>query len=229
MKKKIVYILTFVLFLSNGNSAFSQQKFPFQAQIDAFLKQDSLEFPPQNAILLVGSSSFTNWKDVQEYFPNYKIINRGFGGSSLPDVIRYAPDIIYPYKPSQILIYCGENDFPSGPNTTADTIYNRFTRLHGMIRSALPKAEIIYISMKPSVSRLKYLPEMRRANEMIRKFQKKHRKSGYIDVYSKMILADGSPMPDIFLKDQLHMNKNGYLIWQKAIEPYLRNKKRSSI
>lgn len=222
MKKNIVYILAFVLLLANGRSAFSQQKFPFQAQIDAFLKQDSIEFPPQNAILLVGSSSFTNWKDVQEYFPEHKIINRGFGGSSLPDVIRYAPNIIYPYKPAQILIYCGENDFPSGTHTTADTIFNRFTRLHGMIRSALPKTEIIYISMKPSVSRLKYLPEMRRANEMIRKFQKKHPKSGYIDVYSKMILADGTPMPDIFLKDQLHMNKNGYLIWQKAIKPYLK-------
>jgi lysophospholipase L1-like esterase len=222
MKRKIFNILTLVLLLTNGISAFSQQKFPFQAQIDAFLKQDSLEFPPKDAILLVGSSSFTNWKDVQEYFPEHKIINRGFGGSSLPDVIRYASRIIYPYKPAQILIYCGENDFPSDPNTNADTIFNRFTRLHRMIRSALPKTEIVYISMKPSVSRLKYLPEMRRANEMIRNFQKKQSKSRYIDVYSKMILADGTPIPDIFLKDQLHMNKNGYLIWQEVIKPYLK-------
>ena len=221
MKKKIICLLAFVIIITNGIPAFSQQNQPFKAQIEAFLKQDSLNFPPENAILLVGSSSFTNWKDVQDYFPEYKIINRGFGGSSLPDVIRYAPKIIYPYKPAQILIYCGENDFPSGTNTTADTIFNRFTRLHGMIRSALPKTEIIYISMKPSVSRLKYLTEMQRANEMIRKFQKKHPKSGFIDVYSKMILADGTPMPDIFLKDQLHMNKNVYLIWQKAINPYL--------
>ncbi len=223
MKNNKVYILAMFLLLLNGFSAFSQQNLPFLVQIKSFLKQDSLEFPPKDAILFVGSSSFTNWKDVQEYFPEYKIINRGFGGSSLPDVIRYAPDIIFPYKPSQILIYCGENDFPSGTNTTADTIFNRFTQLHTMIRTALPKTEIIYVSMKPSISRLKYLPEMRRANEMIRKFQKKHRKSGFIDVYSKMILADGSPMPDIFLKDQLHMNKNGYLIWQKAIKPYLKN------
>ena len=222
MKNNKVYILAILLLLSNVFSAFSQQKLPFQVQIESFLKQDSLEFPPKDAILFVGSSSFTNWKDVQEYFPEHKIINRGFGGSSLPHLIRYAPNIIFPYRPAQILIYCGENDFTSGTNTTADTIFNRFTRLHGMIRSALPKTEIIYISMKPSISRLKYLPEMRRANEMIRKFQKKHPKSEYIDVYSKMILADGSPMPDIFLKDQLHMNKNGYLIWQKAIKSYLK-------
>jgi lysophospholipase L1-like esterase len=221
MKKKIIYILTLV-FLMNGTSAFSQQNFPFQVQIEAFLRQDSLEFPPKNAILLVGSSSFTNWKDVQDYFPEHKIINRGFGGSSLPDLIRYASSIIYPYKPAQILIYCGENDFPADPMTNADTIFNRFKQLHSMIRSALPKTEIIYISMKPSMARLKYLPEMRKANEMIRNFQKKQLKSEYIDVYSKMILADGNPMQEIFLKDQLHMNKNGYLIWQKVIKPYLK-------
>lgn len=223
MKNYKIYTLVILLMLSNALSTFSQKKLPFQAQIEAFLKQDSLKFPPKNAILFVGSSSFTNWKDVQDYFPEHTIINRGFGGSSLPDVIRYAPNIIFPYEPAQILIYCGENDFPSGPNTTADTIFNRFTRLHRIIRTALPKSEIIYISMKPSISRLKYLPEMRRANEMIRKFQKKQANSDYIDVYSKMILEDGSPMPDIFLNDQLHMNKNGYIIWQKAIKPYLKN------
>lgn len=222
MPKKIIHILAFALILTNEFPALSQQIFPFEAEIEAFQKQDSINFPPKNAILFVGSSSFKKWTDVQDYFPGFKIINRGFGGSSLPDVIRYAPKIIVPYMPSQVFIYCGENDFQGGLNTNADTVFHRFTRLHGLIRSALPKTEIIFISMKPSVYRLKYLAEMQRANGMIRKFQKKHAHSKYIDVYSKMILNDGSPMPEIFLNDQLHMNKKGYLIWQKAIKPYLK-------
>ncbi len=61
---------------------------PFAADIAAFKKQDSVSFPQKNAILLVGSSSFTKWKDVQDYFPGHTILNRGFGGSSLTDVIR---------------------------------------------------------------------------------------------------------------------------------------------
>ncbi|MFA6946064.1 MAG: GDSL-type esterase/lipase family protein [Pedobacter sp.] len=222
MKKIKVFLLALFIFQGIDNTAFSQEKAPFQNAIDAFKKQDSENFPPKGAILLVGSSSFTNWKDVHSYFPGYSILNRGFGGSSLPDVIRFAPDIIYPYQPSQVIIYCGENDFPSGVNTTADTIYNRFTKLFGMIRMNLPQTEIIYVSMKPSESRLRYLAEFRHANDMIRKFLKKKSNSAYIDVYSKMILKDGSPMPDIFLADKLHMNKKGYLIWQKAFKPYLK-------
>lgn len=94
-----------------------------------------------------------------------------------------------------------------------------------MIRKEVPRAHILFISIKPSPSRAKYMPEMVRANELIRKYLRRWPGTGFVDVYNKMLLDDGSPMQDIFLSDKLHMNKNGYLIWQKAINPYLRKKR----
>lgn len=208
--------LQFLCFLG-----FSQQKPRYFDEIEAFKKQDSINPPPKNAILFVGSSSFRGWQDVQDYFPGYTIINRGFGGSTLPDVIRYAPDIIYPYQPSQVVIYCGENDFVA-KDITAEIVYDRFTTLLGMIRRELPDAHVLFISFKPSPSRLKYMPEMVRGNDMIRKYLKNYPRTGYVDVYSKMLLKDGSPMPDIFKADKLHMTAAGYRIWQKAIKPHLK-------
>src|ERR1700709_1983633 len=99
-----------------------EEPHPFWNEIQAFKKNDSAHFPPPNEILFVGSSSFNFWKDVQDYFPGYPIINRGFGGSSLPDVIRYADDIIYPYKPKQVVIYCGENDFAGTDSMSAQIV-----------------------------------------------------------------------------------------------------------
>src|SRR5213596_1026689 len=104
-----IYLLLFVFATQSINA----QEPPFYNEIQQFKKQDSISFPPKDAILLVGSSSFRKWQDVQSYFPNYTIINRGFGGSVLPDVIRYANDIIIPYHPKQVLIYCGDNDLAS--------------------------------------------------------------------------------------------------------------------
>jgi lysophospholipase L1-like esterase len=219
-------ILTIIALLGNlfSNNLFSQTAPPFYKDIIAFKKIDQTLPPEKGLILFVGSSSFTNWKDVQEDFPKYKIINRGFGGSSLTDLIRYAPDIIYPYQPRQVVIYCGENDFVSSGNANADTVFTRFSQLFEMIRKEVPKAEILFVSIKPSPSRAKYMPEMVRANSMIKTFLKKKSKTDYVDVYNKMLQADGSPMPDIFLKDNLHMNRTGYNIWQKAILPYLNKK-----
>jgi lysophospholipase L1-like esterase len=75
--------------------------------------------------------------------------------------------------------------------------------------------------MKPSPSREKLLNTMQEGNEKIKKFIQVQKKSVYINVYNSMLNQDGSIMTDIFLSDKLHMNKKGYEIWQKIIEPYL--------
>lgn len=194
---------------------------PFINEIRQFRKADSLQPPPSKPILLIGSSSFTNWKDVQTYFPAHTILNRGFGGSSLPHLILYAEDIIFKYDPQQIVIYCGENDLTGGPQINADSILNRFTRLFTLIRSRLPKVPVVYISMKPSPSRRMYLPVMQEGNRRIQAFLSKQKKTGFVDVYSAMLKQDGSIMSDIFLSDSLHMNKKGYQLWQPLIAPKL--------
>src|SRR5436190_6584865 len=105
------------LYLTFASTSFAQQA-PFYEDIQAFKKQDSIKPSAQHAILFVGSSSFTKWTNVQSYFPNYTIVNRGFGGSALTDVIRYAKDIIFPYHPKEIVIYCGENDLAYSDTVT---------------------------------------------------------------------------------------------------------------
>ncbi|MEO6454721.1 MAG: GDSL-type esterase/lipase family protein [Ginsengibacter sp.] len=199
----------------------AQVNMPFYKDIQSFKKQDSLHFPPAHAILFVGSSSFTKWVDVQDYFPGYNIINRGFGGSSLPDVIRYADDIIFPYRPKQIIIYCGENDFASSDTISVNTVYERFKNLFFLIRKKMPDVPVAYISMKPSPRRQHLMPEFLQANTMIKEFLKSKSHTVFIDVYKKMLIDDGTPVKDIFLQDSLHMNAGGYRIWQKIIQPYL--------
>jgi lysophospholipase L1-like esterase len=193
----------------------------FYNDIQAFKKQDSSSFPAKNAILFVGSSSFTKWKDVQEYFPRYTIINRGFGGSTLPDVIHYANDIIIPYHAKQIVIYCGENDLASSDTVTAVQVLERFKILFSIIRKNNPAVPVAFVSLKPSPSRKQLWPKMVQANQLIKQYLSIKKKTAFIDVYSKMFNPDGTVMQDIFIEDNLHMNAKGYQIWQKTIEPYL--------
>ena len=195
---------------------------PFYKDIQAFKKKDSVSAPPKNAILFIGSSSFTMWRSVQDSFPGYTIINRGFGGSTLLDQIRYVNDIVFPYEPKQIIIYCGENDLAANDSVTGKMVFERFKRLFIIIRSKLRKTEIVYVSMKPSPSRVLLLPKMREGNELIRKFLKQKSRTGYIDVYSAMIDGEGRPIPELFLADNLHMNSKGYEIWKRLIQPHLK-------
>ena len=220
MKIKFTLFLFFLLSFAFANA----QNAPFYSEIQSFKKQDSINFPTKHAILFLGSSSFRKWEDVQKYFPDYTIINRGFGGSTIPDAIRYADDIIFPYQPKQILIYEGDNDLASSDKITPDSVLNRFEKLFTLIREKLPNTSIAFVAIKPSPSRQKLMPKMQEANSLIKNFLKNKKNAAFIDVYHKMLNKDGTPIKDIFLEDELHMNAKGYAIWQKAIQPYLLKK-----
>ena len=194
---------------------------PFAGEIANFKKKDAVSFPPANAILFVGSSSFRKWEDIADHFPGYTIINRGFGGSVLTDVIRYEQDIIFPYQPGQIVIYCGENDIASSDTISAQTVVERFKRLYTDIRAVMPAVPVLFVSIKPSPARWSMRYRMQETNKLIKKYLKRKKHADFVSVWDEMLGANGEPMPDIFTSDRLHMNAKGYAIWQKKIQPHL--------
>lgn len=223
MKKICITVILILLVFSNIVIAQEKQP-PFWNDIQRFKQKDSVSAPPKNAILFIGSSSFTMWQKVQNDFPSYTIINRGFGGSTLLDQLRYVNDIVYPYRPKQVVIYCGENDLAASDTVSGEEVARRFTSLFELIRKKFPRAKITYVSMKPSPSRHLLLAKMIRGNELIKKFLASKKRTSYVDVYREMIDDEGKPRTDIFLKDNLHMNESGYAIWKRLIEPHLLKK-----
>lgn len=195
---------------------------PFKADIAAFASMDSIVAPLKGKILLAGSSSFTKWKDINQYFSGYPIINRGFGGSTLLDVIYYAQETIIKYEPKQIIIYCGENDLASSDTVTPAMVLGRFTTLFNLLRHKLnKKTQIAFVSLKPSVSRWHLDNKYVETNKLIKSFLATKPNTIFINVHDAMLTENGTVMKDIFIGDNLHMNAKGYAIWQKIIAPQL--------
>ncbi len=208
-------LLTFALF-------FSQEKPMFWQDIQHFKKLDQENPPAKNAILLVGSSSFTKWTDVAGYFPDKTLINRGFGGSRLTDLNYYANDLLNPYQPKQIIIYCGENDFADNAQLKADVVVDRFKTFYKKIRAKFPNIEVDYISIKYSPSRENLWPQMKEANKKIAAFMKKQPRSEFIDITKVMQDENGNVRKDLFVEDMLHMTPEGYRLWTSVMKPYMK-------
>lgn len=203
--------------------AFSQEKKPmFWLDIQNFKKEDQQNPPPKDAILFLGSSSFTKWTDVADYFPTKTIINRGFGGSRLTDLNDFADDLLSPYQPKQIIIYCGENDFADNHKLKAKVVVNRFKSFYKKIRERFPNIEVDYISIKYSPSREVIWPQMKEANKKIAAFMEKEPNAEFIDVTKAMQDANGNVRKDIFVEDMLHFKPEGYQIWTKVMTPYMK-------
>jgi lysophospholipase L1-like esterase len=219
MKKLAVVIHIAFLFFYTG--AFSQHLPAFWKDVVAFKKLDSAQKPVPHSILFIGSSSFTRWTDAGDYFPGYTITNRAFGGSTLPDLIRYFYEVIVPYQPKQIFIYCGENDLAYDESVTADEVLRRFKTLYAMIRVYYPEVTVDYVSIKPSPSRPKIQDRAKAANAKIKAFLAKEKKAAFINIYDAMLDANGKMREELYVQDRLHMKPEGYQIWKRIFMPYM--------
>lgn len=207
MKKLLLYlsVLLFSLILN------AQEK-PFWNEIRAFQRQDSIQKPQDGMVLFIGSSSFRLWKNVKEDFKNPNILNRAFGGATLLDVIRYQEDVALKYRPKKIFIYCGENDVASSDKVTPKMVLKRFKKLYGSLRNHFPETPIVFVSLKPAISRWAMKDRMVATNKLISKFMKYKENATFVNIWDAM-LENGEPKKDIYALDNLHMNSKGYAIW----------------
>jgi lysophospholipase L1-like esterase len=191
----------------------------FAKEIEAFRDLDSKNSVPAEPVLFVGSSSIRIWR-THDSFPALAVINRGFGGSHISDVIYFADRVLLPYKPSVVVFYAGDNDIAAGKS--AQRVADDYRRFADLVHQRLPAAKIIFLAIKPSTQRWSFWPEMKRANELIRAFSQRDKRRFFADVATPLLRSDGTPDDSLFLDDKLHLNPEGYEVWTRALSPLLR-------
>lgn len=188
----------------------------FEETIQAFEAEDAMNAPPENAIVITGSSSITRWhpRIVEDLAP-LTIIPRGFGGSEMSDVLHYVDRVLIAYEPRAVVIYEGDND--TGRGRTAETIVGEFQQIVARIHEELPETRIHVLSVKPSVLRWGVWPEAQRTSRMLRDIAASDDLMYYVDVATPLLQPNGEVMTDIFVEDNLHFNDKGTDIWAATI------------
>jgi lysophospholipase L1-like esterase len=227
MRKKleIFYLIFFTGFLNTP--CFAQKtaiEYPdpnrFEEAILHFESLDSITFPPENAIVCVGSSSMRGWTGtITKDLAPLTVIPRGFGGSNMNDALYFSDRIILKYKPRAIVLYEGDNDIALG--ISPEIILEKFQEFAEKINHDLPECRFYFLSVKPSPSRWKLWPLMQKANRLIAEICEKDSRLTYVDVASGMLNQDEKPRKEIFKDDMLHMKREGYIIWRNALRPVL--------
>ena len=193
---------------------------PWDAEFAVFEATDAAHPPAAGGILFAGSSSIRLWGDLETQFESASgIVKRGFGGSQLADCVKNLDRLVIRYRPRTVVVYAGDNDLAAGASPAE--VRERFVAFVDGVRRQLPATRIAYISIKPSPSRAALLPQIRAANELIREFAAGQRDVAYVDIFTPMLDAGGLPRRELFGDDALHLNRDGYALWQAVIAPFL--------
>ncbi len=199
----------------------------FENDIIQFEKEDSANGIPADAILFVGSSTIRKWTTLKKDMYPLNVINRGFGGSTFPELLYYYDRLVLKYKPSKIVLYEGDNDITAS-FLTPEIVLKCFKLFVKLTENYLPGTGIYFISIKLSPAREKYMDKLLITNMMIQEYCALHSNLRYIDVTEKMYDSDGNIRNDIFSGDKLHLNSKGYDLWTNIIKNYLMLNKSSN-
>jgi lysophospholipase L1-like esterase len=212
MKNLLIFL--FLLFISF--SSFSSNY--WENDILRFEKEDSQNPRRSEVSLFVGSSSIRLWKSLDKDFKELNVLNRGFGGSQISDLLFYYKRIIVNYDLKRLVIYSGENDIDYGktPKKVLSDMQELIWKIHE--QKNIP---ILILSIKPSPRRSHLSSRFKEANDLLKNAFKENKKVIFVDAYKKFFNTDGTIRPELFASDDLHMNNEGYRIWIEALREVL--------
>lgn len=196
------------------------EKIRFENEIRNFEREDSVNPNLNRPILFTGSSSIRKWSSLREDMAPLPVLNRGFGGAVIDQVNYYAPRYLYRHFPPVIVFYCGENDI-AWDRDSPEKVLKSFQTFVRLVRAWLPGTKILFISIKPSPLRWKDWPTMQKGNALIEAYTKAESDLDFIDVSKAMLDDNGKVRPEIFIRDRLHLNEEGYAAWTALVRPRL--------
>jgi lysophospholipase L1-like esterase len=191
----------------------------WEKDIAAFEAMDRTSPPPKGGVLFIGSSTIRLWKTLATDFPNHQVINRGFGGSHIADSTNFAERIIFPYEPRMIFLRAGGNDIHAGKSP--EQVFEDYKAFVAKVHARLPKTPIVYITACPTPSRWADWDKTSKLHALIKAYTRWRSYLKFVDTDDMTLGANGLPREDLFVKDRLHLNAEGYLLLADRVRPAL--------
>lgn len=215
MSSRFLSFATLLMLIGRLNGAEPVRPDRFEPEILKFEAIDRRTPPPPRPILFVGSSSIRLWTALPPEIQGRAVLNRGFGGSTFRDLLRYFDRVVLPYGPAVVVVYEGDNDLAQG--RTPAEVSRDLGILLDRSSTELRDTRVILLTVKPSPSRKHLAEAQREFNLLLQRMAPTRSGVSVADVDSPLLDAQGGPDPRFFGPDGLHLNASGYEAWRKPV------------
>ena len=222
MNKRLILFFLSAVFFAGTISAQPRTAQYFQQEIARFDSLNRIENYSKNAILFTGSSSIRLWTTIREDMQPYEVIQRGFGGARIEDLDWYYDHIFVQKKYKAIVIFCGTNNITgSKEDMSADSILYYTRKINDRIRKQYRKTPVYWVAITPVNSRINVMDKVADMNRRWKEEFSQQKKIRLIETTAAFLGADGKPRAELFINDQLHLNREGYKLWSSIIHKVL--------
>lgn len=176
----------------------------------------------QGAIVFFGDSLTANWRSMKTDFAGYKVANRGIGGDVTRGTLFRLQEDVLDLNPRGIVLLIGGNDLSAHANP-ADIAGNIEAMLK-LIEAHDPKLPVLLCNIPPrnSATAPTKPGAHQEVNGRISKLAKKFSQVESLDLHHELANEDGSPDPQYFAEDKLHLGPKGYEKWTTLALPFVK-------
>jgi lysophospholipase L1-like esterase len=178
---------------------------------------------PEGSIVMLGDSQIEQceWQELLRPKTTQPVLNRGVTGDHVSGVLARIQEVNR-LKPAKIFICLGINDLLFGQSP--DYIENNYRAIVRQLRSANTGAQVHIISVLPVNNDIRRIGvENHQIQELNLRLRQLARTFAipYIDLYSVTTNTKGN-LSNLISADGIHLNGQGYAVWLKMLEPYLK-------
>lgn len=199
----------------------SEDPLVWEADIIALEERTQKLSPPENAIVFVGSSSIRLWNGLIDAMAPIPVIQQGFGGAKLHDLVYYADRLVNIYQPKAVVVFAGSNDITPGAVKSPEQILKRYQQFVAKVRATHSELPIYYIAITPTPKRWEVWPDAQAANAVLQEYSERTAGLFYIDTGPSLMDSTGMPDLENYSFDKGHLSDKGYSVWTSIVRPRL--------
>lgn len=178
-------------------------------------------YPAGVPVVFVGSSSIRLWQSLHMDMQPIPVVQHGFGGAKLNDVVHFADRLVSAYQPRAVVIFAGTNDIDPRASKEPEVLLASYRAFVEAVTRSQPDLPVFFINVTPSPQRWEVWPIAQQTNALISNFSDTRSNLHVIDTGPALLGADGQPHADNYRWDGLHLSDEGYAIWTGIIRERL--------
>lgn len=177
-------------------------------------------------IIFYGPSNVQMWYSLEQDMLPYKAQNHGMGGCVDQDMIRYAPRMLYAFRPKAVFFQTGSNDLAEG--LTPEQIIQNKREMYRLFLENMPDTRLVVMSGLPLPGRQQYWEDTVRINRFLEEMCAADDRLYFMDATGDLLGAEGPAdmetfdgkyfSPQYYRSDGIHLNKKGHDIWTAVMK-----------
>ena len=172
-------------------------------------------------VVFFGSSSIRLWNGLEEMMAPLSVVNRGYGGATVRDILVNYDKLMAHYSPKAFVVFCDNDICGNEVDLTVSGVLDHYRLLFNRLDQDYPGVPVFFLSWKYSGLRAFMRDTQKLVNDVMADYASSSNQVTFVDVNATLLQPDGDINQSLFESDNLHINRDGYLLWTSVLKPLL--------